>query len=85
MGNIAQTGYSEIAQMGNGRKLPKWENSYRLLILFPKFWGATKNIPEISGGDFFPEFWGGHELFFVNTSKKLKLVFTSLVLFLRVT
>ena len=30
MGNIAQTGYSEIAQMGNGRKLPKWENSYRL-------------------------------------------------------
>ena len=31
LGNIAQLGYSEIAQMGNRKKLPKWANSYRLL------------------------------------------------------
>ena len=45
------------------------------LILFPKFWGATKNIPEISGGDFFSRVLRGTRIIFRPYIKKTQTRF----------
>ena len=48
------------------------------LILFPKFWGATKNIPEISGGDFFSRVLRGTRIIFRPHIKKTQTRFHAL-------